>query len=295
MKKILATGALLLLLVSSIKSQEVNVGHFVTTNDMFNPTINSFKENGDLHMRRRWEWSDLQKESVKFLGLNLYVPVENRNFGFTVCLNETDTGLGVKYAVQATANQNLKVSDKIRLSFGFGIGRESNTYHKSKISCFNQLDATAFNMINKSTTFSLGAMIQVSNYFFGSSANFCLNKNGVKEITGTDYRLGRFIELGENYFLRFMYVGRRYRYPALNEEKHIINSRFYKVNQELSLYCLLYNKVWLGTSVQINQQIGVVVRRKFSEYFTIGYQYDIKKGNGFNRKNAHELSFSYCY
>ena len=215
--------------------------------------------------------------------------------GVGISIASRDTDIGTIRAAQITGSKEFSIGEHSRIIISFGMGLNTDTHYKSRMSKFRKLEITEFSYAHNNTSMATGFMTVLGSYFAGAGMNAHLGKGLIKEYTGIDWRFGRFIHIDDQRFIRLLIIGRKYRYPYYRADKNEIQTKFSKNIINLSLQAKICEKIHIGAEYRFDEEWGVVIKRTFFEDLLLGYEYDLRIGNGINKQNAHQFTLSYSY
>ena len=272
----------------------------ITKQEFFNPAYNSYKTQISLNVMSRQQWYNAGIEGPKVLALNGYFPVGKGSIGIGGNAISEEVGLRTVNTAYFNVSKRLNVAVDAQLSFGLGLGVQSETYNRNKMVHYPEVsfDGVELNQVNPAL--SLGLMAMVSNNFFGVSSNVTMSKHDFdyKYLVGFDCTAGTVKVVSNDFVYRLALVGKYYiqnKFEAGSDG--ILNNGYVDPIVDLSFHCLVYEKIWLGTSHRFNEAQTLTISARFGKQrkLTLGYLYEKGIGRGLNQFDTQGVFLAYNF
>lgn len=293
MKKILI--AFLLVISASAHAQQLpEFSQYLQNDFILNPAIAGTKNYAPVSISHRSQWLNFNSAPTTQIA-SIHGGV-NQKVGLGLTLINHEAGPTGMMSAQLSYAYRLKLTDKMKLSFGLAPMIIQHSLKKNKITLEEQNDNT-FNRISGKTLvadLNAGAYLYTEKYFVGIA---------VPQLTGNKLRMGD--ELFKERLKRHYLFHAGYEY-TINEKYSLTPSVLLKaiesgapLQTDVNVK-IMYNKlIWAGLSYRFStssyfNEAMVVFFGVSKANFSFGYSYDHSFASiGVHSNGSHELFISY--
>lgn len=272
MKKVYILLAVTVCTVASLKAQQVpQYAQYMLNDYILNPAVSGIYDYYDIKSNNRYQWVGVTDAPRTYV-LSVHGPHRKRNMGFGGSVYSDVTGPTSRTGAYLSYAYHVKLSEKMKLSFGLGFGVMQFKIDGSKVTLKEGNDPAMSNgvmsVITPDATF--GIHLYTKKFYFGVSMPQLIgNKlNFFENVADSQSRLARHLlvqagytfNLGENWTLQpsmlFKYVT--------------------PVPPQIDLGLKLGYKdvVWAGSAFRINDAVSVMAGFNIGKNIILGYAYD---------------------
>ena len=265
--------------------------------EYFNPAYNAYKSYRSLNLLYREQWKNGVSNAPKIMGVNYYMPVNKKKMGLGGVLISEEIGLRVINTLQFTASKGVRLSANSFLSAGVGIGGEFQSYQRSKMIHYPEIDISRIKMNQIRPVVSIGLLALMEEYFLGASTSLTLNKKDFDftYVTGFDFVAGRVFLLNPDFAIRTMFIGKYYKETRYISEDGIISSKFIPPVLNYSISCFLYDRIWFGFGVRFSQAVNGMMNFRITPKISIGYKFEKGTGTNLNRFDSQGIYLTFNF
>ncbi|PXY01673.1 hypothetical protein DF185_09400 [Marinifilum breve] len=265
--------------------------------EFFNPAFNAYKNHGSFNAMFRQQWANSGAHTPEMFAANLFVPTKKYGLGLGGTIVSEDIGLRVVNTVTASVSQGMRIGHNAYLAAGIGLGLKLESYQRSKIKAYPEVDFSDVKMNQSHPVVKLGLMGLFGYNFVGVSSSLRVNDQDFDftYLTGVDFVAGRVFVLNYDFAFRTTLVGKYYKQTRYNISAGEIEDEFVSPVIDWSVSCLMYDKIWLSAGVRFDQAITSMVNYRLNDQLNIGMKYEIGIGSGYNRFNSQGLYLTYNF
>lgn len=188
------------------------------------------------------------------------------------------------------------------LSFGISAGAVSYRYNFNKISYADANEVTVnVDEINKNRTrfdANAGVYYYSQKMFIGYSMTHITEPN-LYDIVFSSNNAGASALVFNMKRHHFLTIGRGFQLSdnLIFSPSVIVKSTGLKTgnNVDLNLNFLIYQKLWLGTSVRSSKTLVLLAQYSISNYFKVGYSFDMGFNKFLRNGGSHEIMLNYSF
>lgn len=297
MGKNIVLMVLVILLFTDVKAQFESSTVSIPKQEYFNPAYNAYKSYKSLNMVYREQWTNGLSTSPKIMGVNYYMPIRNQKLGLGGVLISEEIGLREINTIIFSISKGVRLSSNSYLSVGVGVGGEFQSYMRSKMRYYPDVDISRISSNQVRPSVSMGLLALFEDYFIGVSTNLTLNKNDFDftYITGFDFVAGKVFIINPDLVFRSMIIGKYYKETRYISKDGKIEDKFIPPVINYSVSCFLYNRIWIGFGIRFDQSVNSMVNFRITPKINLGYKFEKGIGTGLNRFNSQGVYITYNF
>jgi type IX secretion system PorP/SprF family membrane protein len=269
--------------------------------EFLNPAYNSSKENISISLYNRAQWGNKFRYSPETYAGNIYLPIKKTRFGANIKVIVENIGLRNTTEFSAGLCNNVSISEKVHLAFGYSVGFLQSSFNENEIICYPDEDLSFLlgqsDLNSVHPTASIGLYLYTDIWHLGLSsmtASFGKDKDDSQYFPGFDFALGAKFKLSPSVELRPEFIMKYYNEKSYSSNNGVIfKTENIPVVYDLAANFILRDKVWLGTSHRFRQAQTFTLDMKVLSNMKVGYIFELGIGDGLNQFNSHGIRLTY--
>ncbi len=272
MKKLYTLLTVIVCTVSGIKAQQVpQYAQYMLNNYILNPAVSGTEDYYEVKSNNRYQWVGVTDAPRTYV-LSVHGPHRKYNMGFGGSVYSDITGPTSRTGAYLSYAYHVKLSQKLKLSFGLGFGVMQFKIDGSKVTLKEGNDPAMSNgvmsVIAPDATF--GIQLYTKKFYFGISAPQLIG-NKLKffdNVSDAQSRLARHLlimggytfNLGDNWTIQPSFL-LKYVSPV-------------PMQIDLGLKIGYRDIVWAGSAFRIKDAVSVMAGFNIGKNVILGYAYD---------------------
>lgn len=272
MKKLYTLLTVIVCTVSGIKAQQVpQYAQYMLNNYILNPAVSGTEDYYEVKSNNRYQWVGVTDAPRTYV-LSVHGPHRKYNMGFGGSVYSDITGPTSRTGAYLSYAYHVKLSQKLKLSFGLGFGVMQFKIDGSKVTLKEGNDPAMSNgvmsVITPDATF--GIQLYTKKFYFGISAPQLIG-NKLKffdNVSDAQSRLARHLlimggytfNLGDNWTIQPSFL-LKYVSPV-------------PMQIDLGLKIGYRDIVWAGSAFRIKDAVSVMAGFNIGKNVILGYAYD---------------------
>ena len=272
MKKLYTLLTVIVCTVSGLKAQQVpQYAQYMLNNYILNPAVSGTEDYYEVKSNNRYQWVGVTDAPRTYV-LSVHGPHRKHNMGFGGAVYSDVTGPTSRTGAYLSYAYHVKLSQKLKLSFGLGFGVMQFKIDGSKITLKEGNDPAMSNgvmsVISPDATF--GIQLYTKKFYFGVSMPQLIG-NKLKffdNVSDAQSRLARHLlimggytfNLGDNWTVQPSFL-LKYVSPV-------------PMQIDLGLKIGYRDVVWAGSAFRIKDAVSVMAGFNIGKNIILGYAYD---------------------
>ncbi len=272
MKKLYTLLTLIVCTVSGLKAQQVpQYAQYMLNNYILNPAVSGTEDFYEVKSNNRYQWVGVTDAPRTYV-LSVHGPHRKHNMGFGGAVYSDVTGPTSRTGAYLSYAYHVKLSQKLKLSFGLGFGVMQFKIDGSKVTLKEGNDPAMSNgvmsVISPDATF--GIQLYTKKFYFGVSMPQLIG-NKLKffdNVSDAQSRLARHLlvmggytfNLGDNWTVQPSFL-LKYVSPV-------------PMQIDLGLKIGYRDVVWAGSAFRIKDAVSVMAGFNIGKNIILGYAYD---------------------
>lgn len=288
MKKLYTLLTVIVCTVSGLKAQQVpQYAQYMLNDYILNPAVSGIYDYYDVKSNNRYQWVGVTDAPRTYI-LSVHGPHRKKSMGFGGSVYSDVTGPTSRTGAYLSYAYHVKLSQKLKLSFGLGFGVMQFKIDGSKVTLKDENDPAMSNgvmsVIVPDATF--GTYLYTDKFYFGISAPQLIgNKlNFFDNVADSQSRLARHLLVQAGYTF---HLGEKWTVQPSLLFKYVtpVPPQF-----DIGLKIGYNDVVWAGSAFRINDAVSVMAGFNIGKNIILGYAYDFNTSSLRNYSNgSHEV------
>jgi len=289
MKKIVFYTVVLVFVAFGAKAQQLpQYSQYVFNSYAHNPAVGGSQDYFDVKSNNRYMWAGIT-DAPRTYTLTVQGPLRNRKMGLGGFLYTDHVGPTRRTGFQLSYAYHLKLTEKIKLSFGVSAGLLQWAIDGSKITLRDEGDQVLSNGFQSTLIPDAKAglyLYQPGKWYFGVAAPQILRN----KLYFFDYQNNTLSQLSDHYYAMGGYtfdVGSDFQIEPSFLVKYVapINPQF-----DATARVIYKDQVWLGATYRSEDAVSAMLGFTYRQSLMFGYSYDFLTSNLANYSTGtHEL------
>lgn len=271
-KKLYILLAVAVCTITGIKAQQVpQYAQYMLNDYILNPAVSGIYDYYDVKSNNRYQWVGVTDAPRTYI-LSVHGPHRKHNMGFGGSVYSDVTGPTSRTGAYLSYAYHVKLSQKLKLSFGLGFGVMQFKIDGSKVTLKEEGDPALSNgvmaVIVPDATF--GTYLYTDKFYFGISAPQLIgNKlNFFDNIADSQSRMARHLLIQGGYTF---HLGEKWTLQPSFLLKYVSPV---PMQVDIGLKLGYNDVVWAGSAFRINDAVSVMAGFNISKNIILGYAYD---------------------